>query len=75
MGNKQFPNAADARDELLQRRKSRTFFAYDGHIDVQTSFGLDGYLAHAKSLETQCWRGLQAFDEISCVRSRRYARR
>ena len=63
MGNKQFPNAPDARTTASQRRKNTEFQIRDGRIDVRTSLALDGQTANARSLETQCWRGFQGFDE------------
>jgi hypothetical protein len=63
MGNKQFPNEPDARTAASQRRKNAAFQITDGRIDVKTSLALDGQTANAESLETQCWRGFQGFDE------------
>jgi len=64
MGNKQFPNEPGAGSASSQRRKNTGFQIIDGRIDVRTSLALDGQTANAESLETQCWRGFQGFDEI-----------
>jgi hypothetical protein len=63
MGNKQFPNEPGARKAASRRRKNAAFQIINGRIDVRTSLALDGQTENVESLETQCWRGFQGFDE------------